>query len=268
VLAVTGNTPAIAKSAATWFTLPRVQMNLFGGWSRARAQSPESILIGSTPVPLQLVRNVRARRYILRVRRDGTVRVTIPRGGSTAFALDFARQHTAWIQRERERRSADAASAKPWGHGTEILFHGEKVALTVHPEQDLAIVRVGEHSLSVPAGTADLRPAVERYFWSLAEKELLPRLAQLAAVHQLSYQRAVVRNQRSRWGSCSPRRTISLNWRLIQAPAFVRDYMIVHELMHLREMNHSPRFWRCVEMACPEYAQAEAWLDEHAALLR
>ena len=76
-----------------------------------------------------------------------------------------------------------------------------------------------------------------------------------------------VRNQRSRWGSCSRRGTISLNWRLIQAPVFVRDYLILHELAHLKEMNHSRRFWREVARLCPDFAQAERWLKEHASLL-
>jgi predicted metal-dependent hydrolase len=215
-----------------------------------------------------MVRNLRARRYILRVRRDGVVRVTIPRGGSTGFALEFAQKNRAWIERQIQRRSSESAHAKPWMDGSEILFRGELVRLTVRLTNELNLVQFGGQALSLPAGIADFRPSVENYLWSLAEKELLPRVAQLAALHQLTYRRAVVRNQRSRWGSCSPKRTISLNWRLIQAPPFVRDYLIVHELMHLREMNHSPRFWRSVESAYPDYAKAESWLDQHSQLLR
>jgi predicted metal-dependent hydrolase len=245
-----------------------VQLDFFAGWNRPRVSKPESLLIGTTPVPLHMVRNLRARRYILRVRRDGVVRVTIPRGGSTDFALEFAQKNRAWIERQLQRRSSESAHAKPWMDGSEILFRGERVRLTVRLTNELNLVQFGEHALSLPAGIIDFRPNVENYLWSLAEKELLPRVAQLAALHQLTYRRAVVRNQRSRWGSCSPKRTISLNWRLIQAPPFVRDYLIVHELMHLREMNHSPRFWRSVESACPDYAKAESWLDQHSHLLR
>ena len=80
--------------------------------------------------------------------------------------------------------------------------------------------------------------------------------------------RITVRNQRSRWGSCSVKGTISLNWRLIQTPPFVQDYIILHELMHLREMNHSRRYWRCVEQVCPNYRNAEAWLKQNKNLLR
>jgi predicted metal-dependent hydrolase len=73
-----------------------------------------------------------------------------------------------------------------------------------------------------------------------------------------------VRNQRSRWGSCSRRGTISLNWRLIQTPVSVRDYVILHELAHLKEMNHSKRFWREVARLCPDYKEAENWLKRHS----
>ena len=76
-----------------------------------------------------------------------------------------------------------------------------------------------------------------------------------------------MRNQRSRWGSCSRRGTISLNWRLVQTPAYVRDYLVLHELAHLKEMNHSRRFWREVERLCPGFREAERWLKQHASLL-
>ena len=89
-----------------------------------------------------------------------------------------------------------------------------------------------------------------------------------AQQHGLKVQRIVVRNQKSRWGSCSPRGTISLNWRLIQAPEFVSIYMILHELMHLKKMNHSPKFWREVEAVCPSFREAERWLKQHSSLLR
>ncbi len=194
--------------------------------------------------------------------------MTIPRGGSREFALEFVRQNRAWIEQEIERRAAASTLAGTWRDGSVILLHGEEVKLTVQVVGELALVRFGEHVLSVPAETVDVRPAVENYLWSLAEKELLPRVEQLAEQHQITYRRVIIRNQRSRWGSCSPKQTISLNWRLIQAPPTVRDYMILHELMHLREMNHSARFWRAVEAACPDYVKAEAWLDRHSDLLR
>ena len=79
--------------------------------------------------------------------------------------------------------------------------------------------------------------------------------------------RVSVRNQRTRWGSCTEAGVISLNWRLVQCPEFVSDYIIYHELMHLREMNHSKRFWKAVGEVCPDWKSAEAWLKENGSLL-
>jgi predicted metal-dependent hydrolase len=91
---------------------------------------------------------------------------------------------------------------------------------------------------------------------------------ELAAEQGLRVNRVTVRNQRSRWGSCSRHATISLNWRILQAPTHVRDYLILHELMHLRQMNHSAKYWKEVANACPDYLKAELWLKEHNHLLR
>ena len=101
----------------------------------------------------------------------------------------------------------------------------------------------------------------------LAGRYAETRVRELAARHHLSVRRVTIRSQRSRWGSCSPRGTISLNWRLVQTPPWVRDYLVLHELAHLREMNHSRRFWAEVARLCPNYREAERWLKEHADLL-
>jgi predicted metal-dependent hydrolase len=228
----------------------------------------EVLRIGEKTVPLVLRRNLRARRYILRVRRDGTVWLTIPRGGAIRFGIEFARRHVAWIEHQLQRRSAENVHNEHWKEGTEILFRGERVRLRMQVHGGTTVVEFADQVVILPAGANQLRAAVENHLWCLAEKEFVPRVLQLGVQHQLTPERVVVRNQRSRWGSCSPRKTISLNWRLIHAPSWVRDYLMVHELMHLREMNHSPRFWRLVNSACPEYRKAEQWLNEHSRLLR
>jgi predicted metal-dependent hydrolase len=93
-----------------------------------------------------------------------------------------------------------------------------------------------------------------------AASELPPRLLELAAAHDVAVTRISIRNQRTRWGACSSRGSITLNWRLILVPDFVRDYVMIHELMHRRELNHSRRFWRHVAAACPRYDEARKWL--------
>lgn len=228
-----------------------------------RASVGDSFTVGGREVAVEFVRNEKARRYMLRVRPDGSVRVTVPRRGSLKEAREFAGRNVAWIEKQLERVAARAArKEQEWKLGSEILLRGE--LLRIEPCGD-NFVRVGTEV--IPAAS-DLRSAISAHFRRLAAREMEPRVVELASLHGLVVRRVTIRNQRSRWGSCSRRATISLNWRLIQAPAHVRDYLILHELMHLREMNHSARFWRQVEAVCPEYQAAEKWLREHAELLR
>ena len=238
---------------------------------RPSASAPtaiEPLEINGRPVPLVFARHPRARRYVLRLRRDGIARVTIPRGGSVAEARRFAERSKSWLERAFLRLVTQAPQRGQWTFGTQIFFRGEAVVIEANGESGCGEIRIGNEVLTVANPAADLRPALERLLWQLAAREFPPRVLALAAAHQLTVRRVTVRNQRSRWGSCSRRGTISLNWRLIQTPPFVQDYIILHELMHLREMNHSARFWREVAGVCPNFATAERWLKQNSTLLR
>jgi len=255
-------------------------------WTRAPV-----VEVGGRSVPLRLVRNPRARRYILRVNPDRTARVTIPRGGSAEEALRFVGRQEAWLEKQFQRLAERPVLPVPWGHGTEILFRGEKVRLQVEKSEAGTVARFGRNRVVIPDGETtphvvaysslgeccelgipclgnDLRPFVQREMWRLAISELTGRTLELAGQKGFLVNRVWVRNQRSRWGSCSRRGTISLNWRLIQVPESVRDYIILHELAHLREMNHSRRFWQVVEEICPDFQLAEDYLRKHSGLLR
>jgi len=135
-----------------------------------------------------------------------------------------------------------------------------KVCLDVRGRR---IVRYGERTVLVGASGDDRRGCIEHDLRALARDELGPRLLALASVHGLKVSGVSIRNQRSRWGSCSRAGRIALNYRLVQMPPAVSDYVLVHELMHLKEQNHSRRFWRLVEAACPDFRQAERWLRRH-----
>lgn len=220
------------------------------------------------PQPLRLVRNPRARRYILRLAPDGTPRVTIPRGGSESFARAFAARHALWIQRQQERwaRRPTPPPPTPWGPGTLVWFRGAPHPLEATP------LGARLHDLEIPlrpppSPDSDWRLSIEAALRRLAEREFPPLVHAYAQRLGLPLRRVTIRAQRSRWGSCSPRRTLSLNWRLIQTPDTVRDYVFAHELAHLREMNHSRRFWRVVQEFYPAWREAEAWLQRHGRLL-
>ena len=101
-----------------------------------------------------------------------------------------------------------------------------------------------------------------------ADVELPARLLELAALHGHTVIRVSVRDQRTRWGSCGRNGHISLNWRLTLMPAWVRDYVMIHELMHLRRLDHSREYWRFVADACPDYSLARSWLRRNGPSLR
>jgi predicted metal-dependent hydrolase len=211
------------------------------------------------PLPVNFIRMRRARRYVLRVRPDGSLRVTIPRGGSRAEANRFLERQAAWIERQRARlRAADAPPR--WIDGAAMLLRGDHVVIRVVGSNGHRVAHYGDRCARVPADAVDLRGAIEPDLRALAREELGPRLHQLAAEHGLTVTRFTIRNQRSRWGSCSRSGAIALNYRLVQMPAAVRDYVLLHELMHLKQPNHSRRFWRLVEQVCPEFRAAERWL--------
>jgi predicted metal-dependent hydrolase len=186
----------------------------FGSEPRARGAV---VFVPGVPASVVYVRQRRARHYILRLRADGVVRVTVPWRGSRAEAERFLLERRAWVAREVQRHGAVREAAR-------------------------------------------LPPGVEAELRRHAARELPRRLRELARLHGFAAPAVSVRNQRTRWGSCSPSGRISLNWRLIQLPPDVCDYVLLHELTHLRHLNHSARFWRELARLCPDHAQARQWL--------
>ncbi|MCC7008100.1 MAG: M48 family metallopeptidase [Acidobacteria bacterium] len=219
-----------------------------------RRAAAHAVTVGQRVFPVDLARHPRARRYVLRVSPDGRLRLTVPRGASIAGALSFAAREQAWIDREWARLELRAAA---WRDGAGLWFRGERVVLRLG---DGAAHFAGER---VAASERDLRPAVERHLRAMALRELPTRTHSLARAHEIAIASVSVRNQRSRWGSCSPRGAIALNWRLVQMPPDVADYVILHELAHRLHPNHSRRFWRAVERLCPAWRAAERWLRAH-----
>lgn len=199
-----------------------------------------------------------ARRYILRMRSNGTLRVTIPRGGSRAEAANFMRKHLAWVARERARLRQAQAPVR-WTDGSTILLDGELVAIVVAAAADGLVARYGGRSVRM-TDPSNVRAEVERDLRDLARERLIPRLENLAVELGLPFAKVTIRSQRSRWGSCSRKGAIALNFRLVQMPPAVADYVLIHELMHLNQQNHGRRFWRLVEDACPSFRDAERWL--------
>ena len=110
-----------------------------------------------------------------------------------------------------------------------------------------------------------LELALERWYRTEAARLINERTDKLSSDMGISYKRIVIRGQKTRWGSCSRKKNLSFNWKLIMAPQPVLDYVIIHELIHLKEMNHSKKFWELVAQYCPGWREHKKWLKQHEA---
>jgi len=245
------------------------------------ASPGSSVAVASSPPPgyaragedaarkpdLVFERSVRAERYRLTLCKDGVAVATIPARGNERDARAFVEQHRDWLERARARQRAKPRAATVWTVGTHVLWRGELSEIRKASEGERAAVCLAADVFRVARLDGDLRATLEAHFLRRAKIELTARTWELAAETAMDVKEVMVRNQRTRWGSCTAGGVISLNWRLIQAPESVRDYVIYHELMHLKEMNHSARFWRRVEEVCPPWREAEVWLKRNGAML-
>ena len=245
------------------------QPDLFGLFEPAAGvhKSPPTTPARASGENIVFERSAKARRYRLTLRRDGVAVATIPLRGSVREAESFVAQHAEWLERARERQRRRPRVAEVWAIGTRVLWRGELEEIRIASAGEKPQVCLAADVFRVRAIEGDLRPTLEAHFARRAKVELPARTWELAAVTGMDVTHVSVRNQRSRWGSCTVGGTISLNWRLVQTPDFVRDYIIYHELMHLREMNHSERFWARVEEVCPGWRDAERWLKRNGSLV-
>jgi predicted metal-dependent hydrolase len=254
--------------------LSQQQQDLFGFFAPQPGvhRAPPIVAHHPRPAPatedgVVFERSPRARNYRLTLRRDGTAVATIPVRGSEREAIRFVEQHREWLERARARQQRRPRAAEVWTVGTRVLWRGELTEVRIAVTGEKPQVCLAADLFRVARLEGDLRPTLEAHFARRAKIELPARTWELAAVTGVEVKQVTVRNQRSRWGSCSATGTISLNWRLVQTPDFVRDYIVYHELMHLREMNHSERFWARVEEVCPGWRDAEAWIKRNGALV-
>lgn len=217
--------------------------------------APQAIPVGGRLFPVDVARHARARRYVLRLTPDGRLRLTVPRGASIAAGLRFAEAQQAWIAREWSRQQRMVTA---WQDGAVIWYRGVRVPLSI-VGADVAFD--DQHVRVEPDGR--VRQAVERHLRRLATAEFPIRANALAAERRLPAVHVRVGNQKSRWGSCSSCGSVALNWRLIQMPVEVCDYVILHELAHRVQPNHSAKFWREVDALCPWWKSAERWLRAH-----
>jgi predicted metal-dependent hydrolase len=216
--------------------------------------------------PIRLRRHRQARRYTLRIQaasRD--VVLTMPLRGSVREAKAFAQKHGAWIA-ARLRRLPRAA---PFAPRVAVPLRGVPHRIEHRPHARGAVwAEIGEDGaqmLCVAGDPAHLARRVGDHLKRAAKHDLQAACRRYAADLSVAVRSVSVRDQTSRWGSCSSTGVLSFSWRLILAPPFVLDYLAAHEVTHLVEMNHSRRFWRLLARICPATPRAKAWLHAHGA---
>lgn len=208
----------------------------------------------------------RARRMVVRVFHSGRVEVVVPVRTPPRLIATFLERHRQWIERKRAEARRTAVAPEPFPPaGIDLPACAER--WRVHLAGGIGRLRLasGEGLITVRGDAADraaLRQALRHWLLERAREVLEPALADCAREFGFSYERMVIRRQRTRWGSCSVRGTISLNACLLFLPPPVVRYLLIHELAHTRHMNHSRRFWQCVASFCPQYQRLDRLLIE------
>jgi len=218
-------------------------------------------------IPITLRLNPRARRLIVKVHPStGEVTVVARSRRGLDHALDFAKSEREWILKRLERVPPPVML----GLGAKIPFKGElhvirrgdkgRAPAWIEHDGEERVIRVSGESEHAPRRVLD-------FLKREARKALDASAAGYSQMLEIKPRRITVRDTASRWGSCSTGRSLSFSWRLIFAPSFVLDYVVAHEVAHLREMNHSARFWRLVEEMVCDVDKPQRWLNQHGSML-
>lgn len=220
-------------------------------------------------IPYQLER--RTRRTIgMRIGPNGLV-VQAPRRISVADLESLLISKANWIQTKLNAVKENAVPSVRWEDGEPLLMMGQPMALHVVKDTRNRMLQHSPGKLVVatsePENTEYIAHKVTQWYRQYALQDFKRRLDLFSARLREPFKAVYISNAKSRWGSCNSKREIRLNWRLIQAPPHMINYVICHELAHLVEMNHSSRFWAIVEKLCPDYQQAEADLKTWSARL-
>jgi predicted metal-dependent hydrolase len=214
-------------------------------------------------IPVRLSINPRARRISVRI--DAAKREAVavaPSKRQASKALAFAASRAGWIAQQLAR----IPEGLPFRPGALIPLRGRMIILAEETGRGPPRIDGDRLVAPMPAG-ADFQARVKRFLVHEAKAALCERVEIHARTLGVRPTRITIKDTKSRWGSCSTTGALSFSWRIILAPESVIDYLAAHEVAHLREMNHGPRFWACVKACDPDHHLARAWLRRHGAEL-
>jgi predicted metal-dependent hydrolase len=197
----------------------------------------------------------------LTVERDASVVVRAPEGTDWKRIEEFVQKRKFWI-REKQSHPQKYRPPKPikeFVSGESVLYLGRNYRLEIRESESEFIKLAGKFFVCGPRG-ANLKDAFRQWFVDSAKTRIPLRVRHYAEKIGVSYNSVVISDMKYRWGACTPNENLSFNWRLIKAPMHVIDYVVVHELAHLLEHNHSPRFWQHVKTQIPNFEASKNWL--------
>lgn len=195
----------------------------------------------------------------IQVQPSGEVLIVVPQILTSSEVFDVYQSKQRWIENKRAK-ALRRLSEYPSLPDNELMLFGRSFQVQVDSsEKRHARLNHGTGVITYAKNLLDKRER-QRWYRDFAKQYLSVRLVQLAELHGFKFNRLFVREQKTRWGSCSSRGNISLNWKLVKAPVWVSDYVILHELVHTEIMNHSAVFWQRIDALVPEYRKAKEWL--------
>lgn len=220
---------------------------------------------------VQIDRLVRSKRrsISLEIERDGSLTVRAPKHASHDEIISLVNGKKEWISRKQAltRERLQEAPPKQFLEGERFLYLGKTFPLEIVPDQPAALLLNGTFQLAAEQQDSG-RIIFEQWYREHAAQVIKPRTATMAEQHGFTYTIIRITGAKTRWGSCGPKGSLNFSWRLVMAPVEVIDYVILHELAHLRIRNHSKRYWQEVRGIMPDYKDHIKWLHENGHRLR
>jgi len=197
----------------------------------------------------------------IRVSENLSVRILVPEDFDSTDIQNLLKKKQNWIDKNLNKFKGKTEKIKL--HENQILLFGNKYTYFYRAEFHNRVVVNQEHKTI--QSKINLLDNDEQLKWykRYAKQHINQRLTDVSSQHKYKYNKVFIRDQRTKWGNCSTEKNLSFNWRLIKTPHFVMDYLIFHELVHTRTMNHTNKFWTELRSLYPEYQEAIKWLDKY-----
>ena len=215
-------------------------------------------------------RSSKRTKITITIERDKRVVVHAPNHASDDVIMRIVKAKRCWIYEKIRHSQKYTERPHPPGkelvNGESVLYLGRSYRIEI-VDKEIEYIRFDQRFLIPTSLTPYKKDVMREWYIARAKEQILPRVVKQSRELGVSFGQARIVDSKYRWGSCTVHDNINLNWRLIKAPIFVVDYVIAHELAHLLESNHTPRFWNIVKTQIPTMDKARSWLREHGQIL-